>query len=93
MSDSLKIKRIERYENKISTNTAKVINNIKLLSIFGILIFATTKNGLETEAEELIMGGSVLFGTINLISMVKSICEIYQVKELKKELENDDKQK
>jgi ABC-type siderophore export system fused ATPase/permease subunit len=93
MSDGLKIKRIEKYDKKIDENKIKVFNNIKMLSLFGILLFLSMKNGLETESEELIAGGSVLFGTINLISMVKSLCEIYQLKELKNNLENEDRQK
>lgn len=93
MSESLKIKRIEKYEEKLSKNKIRTINNVKMLSLYSILIFISARNGLETDGEELITGGSILFGTINLLSMVKSLCEIFQIKELKKELENEDKQK
>ena len=93
MADILKIKKIEKYDELIFENKVKVFNNIKLLTLFGLLIFLTSKNGLESETEELIMGGSVIFGTINLTSMVKTICNIYKLKNDKERLKNEDRQK
>lgn len=93
MSDSLKIMKIEKYDEQIDNNTRKIIDNVKLLVLFGTLITFSMHNGLESEGEELIMGGSVLFGSINLISMVKSICRNYDLKEKRKYLENEDRQK
>lgn len=89
MPKTLYVKKIE----KLNENKIKVYNNIKIISLYGLLFFATTRNGLETEAEQIIAGGSVLFGTIDLISTVKSLCKIYQLKEEKKELENENRQK
>ena len=93
MAGSLKITKIEKYDEQIDNNNRKIVDNIKLLVLFGTLIAFSTNNGLESEAEELIMGGSVLFGTINLISMVKSICKNYELKEKRKSLEDEDRQK
>lgn len=93
MSESLKITKIEKYDEQIDNNARKIVDNIKLLVLFGTLIVFSAHNGLESETEELIMGGSVLFGTINLISIVKSICKVYELKEKRKSLENEDRQK
>lgn len=93
MNDNLKIKRIEKYTEQIDNNTRKIVDNVKLLVLFGTLIVFSLKNGLDSEAEQLIASGSTLFGTINLISMVKSICKIYDLKQRKKGLESEDRQK
>ena len=93
MSDSLRIIKIEKYDEQIDNNTRKIVDNIKLLVLFGTLIVFSAHNGLESEGEELIMGGSILFGTINLISVVKSICKNYDLKEKRKNLENEDRQR
>lgn len=93
MYDTLKIKKIEKYDYLIIENKLKVFNNIKLLTLFSLLIFLALKNGLESEIEELIMGSSVIFGTINLTSMVKTICNIYKLNETKERLKNEDRQK
>lgn len=89
MSDSLKIKNIEKYNEQIDNNSRKIIDNIKLFVLFGTLIFASMNDGLDTESEEFIIAGSVLFGTINLISLVKNICKNYQLKEKRDNLRNE----
>lgn len=80
VSDSLKIKNIENYNEQIDSNKRKVINNIKLLVLFSTLIVFYIKEGLKNEVEEFVMAGSVLFGSINIMSLVKSICKNYELK-------------
>lgn len=91
MEKPLKIKKIEKYEEQKNENIRKLIRNTNFLAFFGILIFISLKNGCDTEAEELITSGSIAFGTINVITIVKSICNIYIIKE--KEKENESRQK
>lgn len=93
MSDSLKITKIEKYDEQIDNNTRKIIDNVKLLVLFSVLVVFYVKEGLNNEAEEIIVAGSMFFGSINLISMVKSICKNYDLKEKRKNLENEDRQK
>lgn len=89
MNESLKIEKIEKYEEKKYKGIRSIINNAKLLSFFGILIVASAIDGLENQTEELIMGSSITFGTINLILLVKSICNVYKSNEEIKRLKND----
>jgi len=91
MEKSLKIKKIEKYEEQKNENIRKLIRNTNFLAFFGILMFVSLKNGCDNEVEELIAAGSVAFGTINIITIVKSICNIYIIKE--KEKENESRQK
>jgi len=93
MDKPLRIKKIEKYEEQKVESIRKLVRNTNFLAFFGILIFASIKNGCDTEAEQLIIGGSVAFGTINVITIVKSICKIYSIKGKEKELENENKQK
>ena len=93
MEQHLKIKKIEKYGEQKNENIRKVIRNTNFLAFFGILIFISLKNGCDNEVEELITAGSIAFGTINIMTIVKSICNIYNIKERKKALENENRQK
>lgn len=93
MDKPLRIKKIEKYEEQMNTNIRKLIRNTNFLAFFGILIFTSIKSGCDSDIEQLIAGGSITFGTINIITIVKSICKIYIIKGRKKELEDGNKQK
>ena len=91
MEERYKIKGIEKYEQQKIESIRKLIRSTNFLAFFGILIVASAIDGLENQTEELITAGSVTFGTINLISLVKSICNVYQANERIKQL--NDRQK
>ena len=89
MSDSLKIKNIEKYNEQIDSNKRKMIDSIKLLVLFSTLIVFYAKEGLKNEVEEIVVAGSVLFDSINIISLVKSICKNYELKGKINSLKNE----
>jgi len=89
LSESFKIKNIEKYNEQIDKNKRKMIDNIKLLALFSTLIVFYIKEGLKNEVEEFVMAGSLLFGSINIISLVKSICKNYELKGKIDNLENE----
>lgn len=91
MEQRFNIQKIQKYEQQKYDGIRKIINNTKFLAFFGILIVASAIDGLENQTEELITAGSITFGTINLISLVKSICNVYQANERIKQL--NDRQK
>ena len=91
MEQRFNIQKIQKYEQQKYDGIRKIINNTKFLAFFAILIFASAIDGLENQTEELITAGSITFGTINIISLVKSICKVYMVNEEIKKL--NDRQK
>lgn len=93
MNECLKIMKVEEIDESINHNTIKIINNIKLLVLFAVLTVFCLENGLENESEELLTAGSLLFGTINIISLIKSLCKNYGLKTKKELIENEVKQK
>lgn len=93
MGENLKIIKIEKYNEQIDKHINSSINNTKLLALYGILLFSSEKGLFENDTEELIVAGCTLFGTLSLISLVKSICKIYQLNEKKRQIEDADKQK
>lgn len=93
MDDKLTIKKIEKYNEKLDNNKRKIVDDIKLLVLFGILILFVLQEGLENESEELIMAGSTLFGSVSIISLVKSIYDNCRIKNQLDILKNERRKK
>ena len=80
---------IKKYDKKVSENLYKTINNTKLVALCAIVLFCCEKGLFNTNTTNILLVGSVSGGTLSVISLVKSICNMYLYNAKKKELEND----
>lgn len=80
---------IKKCEEKINKSIYTTINDIKLIALCGVVLFSCEKGLFDLETTNILSVGSISGGTIGVISLVKSICNIYLTNEKKKELEND----
>ena len=93
LEDKLKIIAIKKCDDKIITNIGAAYQKTKILALCALLFLINEKGIVKTTPDGIIAAGSACFGTISMISLVKSLCEIYQLNEKKKALENDGKTK
>ena len=80
---------IKKCEEKISKSLVILYNDIKIIAICGVILFSCEKGLINSAVSDALVVGSVSGSTLGVISLVKSICNIYKNNMKKKELEND----
>lgn len=80
---------IKKCEEKISESAIYIYNDIRLIALCGILIFSCEKGLINTDVFNVLVASGVVGSTLSVISLVKSICNIYLANEKKKEFKND----
>lgn len=80
---------VRKCEQKAKENIYKSINTARLMTLCAIILFCCEKGLFTTTTNNVLLVGSVSGGTLAVISLVKSICNVYLYNSKKKELEND----
>ena len=93
MNDYLKIIEIQKCREKVNDDIVLSIQKTKLIAIFGLLLFAGKRGIFDIDTRELILSIGVVGETLSVTSLVKTLCNIYQIKDKRKRLENELKQK
>lgn len=86
---SYDILEIKKYDKKILNSTNKAIQYSKIIGLCAIIVFIGKEEIFNKDINNVLLIGSVSGGTLSVISLVKSICNIYLCNEKRKELKND----